>query len=254
MGHVKVEFKDHLAVVTIDRSQRRNALTAAVCIELAQAIRDAAEKARVVVLTGAGSAFCAGGDFQELARYAAGDPKEAAKGLYDGFQGMIRAIREVPVPVIAAVNGHAMGAGMDLALACDIRIMSDDAKLGQVWVKVGLIPGTAGGYWVDALAGGGRASEAILTGEPVSAETALSWGLVNEVVALEWVMPRAEELAKLLSESPPEALAANKKLLNDVVYQGYEEALEKSRDAQVERFASDEFRQAIGALQEEAEG
>lgn len=246
VGYVNLEQKGVVATVTIDRQERRNALTAEICKEISASVRQAAEGARVIILTGAGSAFSAGGDFRELAAYAAEDAKVAAEGLYDGFQGMIRAIRRVRVPVIAAVNGPAMGAGMDLALACDLRIAAVEARFGQVWVKVGLIPGTAGAFWVTALAGAGRASEMTLTGETIKAEQAYEWGLVSEVVAMEWLLPRAEELANSLAENPPGALADNKRLINEIVFKGYDEALELAREAQVERFASEEFSQAVG--------
>lgn len=236
-----------VATVTINRPEKRNSLTAETCKAVASAILSAAEASRCVVLTGAPPAFCAGGDFDELGKYAGADPSATGESLYVGFQHMIRTIRTVGVPVIAAINGHAMGAGMDLALACDIRVASSEAKLGQVWVKVGIIPGTGGAFWTTLLAGPARAAEMLLTGEPIAAERALEWGLVNEVVAGGEVVSRAREIAMQISDNPPGAVAANKAALNAVVENSYEAALEYARKIQPERFASEEFKAALAS-------
>lgn len=236
----------NLLIVTLNRPERRNALTAEACAQLADKLEDSAGS-RVVILTAVGSSFCAGGDFEELKRFAAADPDASAEGLYEGFQRMIRTIRKLPIPVIAAINGHAMGAGMDLALACDLRIASLEAKLGQVWARVGLIPGTGGAFWTTLLAGPARAAEMILTGEPVDAQTALAWGLVNEAVAPEMVMPRARATAETIAANPPEAVAANKRALNAVIEAAYEAALVHAKEVQPQRFASQEFRDALEA-------
>lgn len=234
-----------VAVITINRPERRNALTVDAAREVAEACESASPASRAIVLTGAGSAFCAGGDFTELTRIAGSQISDAADSLYTGYQRMIRAVREVPVPVIAAVNGHAMGAGFDLALACDLRIVSSAAQLGQVWVRLGLIPGTGGAFWTSMLAGWGRATEMLLTGEPVDAQTALSWGLVNEVVSPDQVVPRAKEIARLIAANPPGAVAANKRAINEAMRSAYESALEHARKVQSELFLGEEFRAAL---------
>ncbi len=244
MDHVLVEL-GRISRLTINRPDRRNALTVQATKALAEALRSAAASSRVVILTGAGTAFCAGGDFEELKRLSEAGPEQAAEQLYGGYQGLIRTIREIEVPVIAAVNGPAMGAGMDLALACDLRIASVDAKFGQVWVKLGIIPGTGGAYWVTSLAGAARAAQMLLTGEVIDAPTALDWGLVNEVVAPESLLSRAEEVAEVIAANPPGAVAANKRALNEAIKPAYEAALEHARSAQAERFGSEEFKQAL---------
>lgn len=233
--------------VTINRPGRRNALTVEATQALAAALRAATPTARVVILTGAGTAFCAGGDFEELKRLSEAGPEKAAEQLYRGYQGLIRTIRELDVPVIAAVNGPAMGAGMDLALACDLRIASAEATFGQVWVKLGIIPGTGGAFWVTSLAGPARAAQMLLTGEVIDAPTAHAWGLVNEVVAPESLLSRAEEVAEAIAANPPGAVAANKRALNETIKPACEAALEHARAAQAERFNSDEFKQSLQA-------
>ena len=236
-----------ITTIIIDRADKANALTVETTQELARGIEEAAAQARVIVLTGAGKAFCAGGDFDELRRLSELDPEQAANHLYEGFQNMIRTIRLAPVPVIAALNGHAMGAGMDLALACDLRVASSKAKLGQVWVKVGIIPGTGGAFWSSLLAGFTRASELLLTGKPIDASTALEWGLVNAVVEPDDVLSAARELAQEIVANPPQAVTANKKALNEVVMPAYEAALAYAKKMQPERFGSDEFKAALAA-------
>ncbi|MCA1839274.1 MAG: enoyl-CoA hydratase/isomerase family protein [Actinomycetota bacterium] len=245
MNDVLVQHGE-VTTITINRPDKANALT----LETTKAISDAvmaARGCRVIILTGKGKTFSAGGDFAELKRLSQTDPAKAAEHLYEGFQQMIRSIRQVPVPVIAAINGHAMGAGMDLALACDLRVISSQAKLGQVWVKVGIIPGTGGAFWCSLLAGFTRASQMILTGEPIDANTALEWGLVNEVTAPDQVMASARALASKILGNPAGAVAANKAALNEVIMPAYEAALTNARKVQQERFASDEFKQALAA-------
>ena len=245
---IESKHEGSLAYVTINRPDRRNALSADACAQLADAIEQAAKKSRVIILTGEGSAFCAGGDFEELERFGSGNANESSEGLYRGFQRMIRTIRKVGVPVIAAINGHAMGAGMDLALACDIRIAAQEAMLGQVWVRVGLIPGTGGAFWATMLAGPARAAQMILTGEPIDAATAERWGLVTETVPADMVMPRARSVAEMIAANPPGAVSANKLALNAVIEDGYETALNHAREAQPQRFASQEFRDALASM------
>jgi enoyl-CoA hydratase/carnithine racemase len=151
----------------------------------------------------------------------------------------------VPVPVIAAVNGHAMGAGFDLALACDLRVASSEARLGQVWVRLGLMPGTGGAFWTTALAGPARAAQLLLTGERIDAATARTWGLLNDVVPPEAVVPRAREWAERITTLPPAAVTANKRALDEVMRAGYEGALAHALEIQPSLFTGPAFRSAV---------
>ena len=170
---VRIERDDDLATVIIDRPERRNALGSAAAKAVADAINEASRTARVIILTGAGEAFCAGGDLEELERWSDLDKQEIGGILYESFQGMVRAIRASNAVVIAAVNGAAVGAGMDLALACDLRIASESARFGQVWVRLGVIPGTGGAWLTQMHAGPTKASELLLTGRLIDAHEAL---------------------------------------------------------------------------------
>ena len=243
----RVQHDGDVAVVTIDRPDRRNALDAAAARELAVTISETGALTRVVILTGAGPAFCAGGDLEELERWSNSDPDEIGATLYGSFQAVIRAIRAAPAVLIAAVNGAAVGAGMDVALACDLRIAAEDARLGQVWVRLGVIPGTGGAWLTQALAGPGRAAELLLTGDAISASQALEAGLVNEVVPSADLLDAARTLAGRILRHPRDGVIANKRALVGATDAALESALAHAAAVQPARFTSEEFRAAIRA-------
>lgn len=242
---VTLEQEGDIALVTIRRPERSNALDAATARAVGEAVRGA--DARVVVLTGQGRAFCAGGDLDELRAWSRMAPDHIARELYGSFQEMVRAVRAVDAVVIAAVNGAAVGAGMDLALACDLRVASRTARFGQVWVRLGVIPGTGGAYLTQALAGPGRAAELLLTGDLIDAPEALDAGLVNRVVEPEELLGACRELAGRILVHPPEGVVANKRAYVASTEAAFEAALEHARDVQPHRFTSEEFRAAVAA-------
>lgn len=245
MDSVRLERDGDLAVVTIDRPDRRNALGSRDARAVRTAVADGARGARVVILTGAGDAFSAGGDLDELERWSDLEPEEIGSTLYESFQGMIRAIRSSDAIVIAAINGAAVGAGMDLALACDLRIAAETARLGQVWVRLGVIPGTGGAWLTQFLAGPSRAARLLLTGELIDAREALEAGLVNEVCPAGELMPRARALAAKILAHPPAGVVANKRALVAAAGDGLGRALAHAAEVQPGRFTSDEFRRAV---------
>lgn len=244
---VRIDHEDELAIVTIDRPERRNALGSRDARAVADAISRGSRGARVVVLTGAGDAFSAGGDLDELERWSDLEPAEIGTTLYESFQGMIRAVRSTDAVVIAAINGAAVGAGMDLALACDLRIAAETARLGQVWVRLGVIPGTGGAWLTQHLAGPARAAQLLLTGDLISAREALDAGLVNEVCPADELMVRARALAAKILALPPAGVVANKRALVAAAGEGLEAALAHAAEVQPGRFTSDEFRRAVRA-------
>ena len=246
MSHVSVVTDGDVAVITIDRPDRRNALDSATAAEVRKAVEDASE-ARVLILTGAGKAFCAGGDLDELEQWSTFAPEKISSTLYDTFQGMVRAVRSSQAVVIAAVNGAAVGAGMDLALACDLRVAGRSAKFGQVWVGLGVIPGTGGAYLTQALAGPGRAAELLLTGEIISADEALHAGLVNEVVDDDGLLDAARGMAARILKNPRDGVIANKRAFVAATDAAVDAALQHAARVQPERFTSDEFKAAVQA-------
>lgn len=207
MENVRTENKDGILIITIDRPKVLNALNAQTVGEIREAF-DAArddDSVKCVILTGAGEkAFVAGADINELSKMTPITGKETAeKG-----QRVFRAIERFPKPVIAAVNGFALGGGCELALACHMRIASDNAKLGLPEVTLGIIPGYGGTQRMARLLGKGKALELILTGDRIGAEEAERIGLVNKVVPADQLMATAEELARKIASRGPLAVRA----------------------------------------------
>ena len=200
--NIRFEKKHQIAYVTIDRPKVLNALNMATMQELKQAFADIKDDAevRVVILTGAGEkAFVAGADIGELGQQT---PVSAKEYTHRG-QAIVDAIEDLGKPVIACVNGFALGGGCELALACTMRIASENAKLGQPEVKLGLIPGYGGTQRLARLVGKGIAMQLVLTGEMISAQEAHRIGLVNEVVPAAELIPRAEAIAaKIIANAP----------------------------------------------------
>ena len=202
MENVKLETKNHIAYVTIDRPKVLNALNAATMGELQEVFSElAAEKdIRVVILTGAGEkSFVAGADINELAK---NNPVEAKAYTHRG-QAVLDLIENLGKPVIACINGFALGGGCEIAMACTMRLASENAKLGQPEVKLGIIPGYGGTQRLPRLVGTGLAMQILLTGEMISAQEAHRIGLVNEIVPADRLIARAEEIAgKIIANAP----------------------------------------------------
>jgi 2-(1,2-epoxy-1,2-dihydrophenyl)acetyl-CoA isomerase len=250
MSDVTRDRDGDVTILTIDRPEKRNALGSRTASELADAIEEEGRSARVLIVTGAGGAFSAGGDLEELAAWV-DEPEEAiAKHLYGSFQAMIRNLRAAPAVAIAAVDGPAIGAGMDLALACDFRIASDRARFGQVWVKLGLIPGTGGAWLTQMLAGPAAAAELLLTGDIIDAARALELGLVNRVVPPGELLDEARSLAETLLRRPREGLIESKRAMVVAQQAALDAALNHAAAVQPGRFRSDEFKSALKEARE----
>ncbi|MBI4565948.1 MAG: enoyl-CoA hydratase/isomerase family protein [Planctomycetes bacterium] len=229
---IKLEERDGIAVVTVNRPEKLNALNGTVIAELHETFSALKSKPEIrsVVLTGAGDkAFIAGADIAEL---AACDPAAARENARRG-QALTLAIEHLGKPVIAAVNGYALGGGCELALACSMRLASENAKLGQPEVKLGIICGYGGSQRLPRLVGRGRALEMLLSGEPIDAAEALRIGLVNRVVKREALLGEAEALArKFLAVGP---VAVNYTL--EAVDRGLDLPLEKALEWEAELFS-----------------
>jgi len=214
--HVRVSIEGPLASITLDRPEARNAYSDAMCVQLCEAL-DRVERdsdARVAVLTGHGDAFHAGGDVKAMKARAgmfAGDPSELRRRYLDGIQAVPRRIATFRKPLICAVNGAAIGAGLDLACMCDLRVAARSAKLGSTFVKVGLVPGDGGAFFLARVVGFPRALELMLRGRVVTADEALAIGLVHEVVEDADLPTRARALAEELAALPSDALQLTKR-------------------------------------------
>lgn len=223
-----------VVTLTMNRPESRNTLTddtqsaefKAVCEEIN---RDPSVKC--VILTGAGSAFCAGGnvkDMQSKTGIAAGSPDVIRNGYKNGIQRVPLALYNLEVPTIAAVNGPAIGAGCDVACMCDIRIASSSARFAESFVKIGIIPGDGGAWLLPRVVGLSKAAELTFTGDTIDAQAALACGLVSQVVAPEALLPSARALAERIAANPGPALRMSKKLLREGQYTRLETLLEMS--------------------------
>lgn len=211
---ILAELKDNVLYLTINRPQKLNALNREVLTELATAIASAQENkdVRAILITGAGDkAFVAGADISEFQDYNLEEGKQLAK---DGHNNVFNAIENSTKPVIAAINGFALGGGLELAMACHIRIASENAKLGLPEVTLGLIPGYGGTQRLAQLVGKGLAFEMIFTADMIGAEKALQIGLVNHVVPQSDLLAKADELIRKIISKAPLALSSAIKAIN----------------------------------------
>lgn len=211
---ILVELKEKLALVTINRPNKLNALNSETIQELHEAFKklEKDKSIQVIVITGMGEkAFVAGADIAEFAHYSAKEGKKLAK---KGQELLFDFIENLRTPVVAAINGFALGGGLELAMACHFRIASDNAKMGLPEVSLGVIPGYGGTQRLPQLVGKGRAMELIMTAGMIDAERALAYGLVNYVVTLEELMPLCEKIAGKIANNSPVAIGHAIKAVN----------------------------------------
>jgi enoyl-CoA hydratase/carnithine racemase len=239
MEQILYEKSEGVATITLNRPERMNAFTDVMIREWAQALEDARldREVRAVIVTGAGRGFCAGADLRGGSGVAenanAGTPSTAAdrrNWLRDGVHYVPRAVQLLDKPYIAAVNGAAVGAGMDMASMADIRIASEAAKFAMSYVKVGLIPGDGGCYFLPRIVGVAKALELIWTGDFVDAQEALRIGYVSRVVADD-LMRTAREFALKLAQGPAVAMQLAKRLVYRGMDASWHEAFEMAGSA-----------------------
>jgi 2-(1,2-epoxy-1,2-dihydrophenyl)acetyl-CoA isomerase len=244
----------HGSIVTLvmNRPDRLNALNN----ELSTALNEALVRiggdatVHVVVLTGAGRAFCAGGDLAAIGKgREKGDATELAPILRSGMQAVLN-IRTIPQPVIAAINGPAAGAGMNLALACDIRLAVDSSTYGQNFAKVGLYPDYGGTYFLPELVGSSVAAEMFYTGEMIDAATAHRLGIVNHLYPVEQFEASVAAFARKIAEGPQMAIRGVKRELFHRGKEALQEALEREVEAQLKCFHSHDCLEGIHAFLE----
>jgi len=239
-------------IVTIDRPEALNALNRQTTGELKQAFEGASRDRDIgaVVLTGAGRAFSSGADLKDVsARFDAGDTR-VGDDLRQNSAPLTRAIRGCPKPVIAALNGTAAGAGLSLALACDLRIAAAGAQLIVAFVRVGLVPDAGSLFFLTRMLGLSKATELAMTGEPIAVEEAQQLGLVAAVVPPEQVMPAALEQARRLAEGPRETIALIKRGLERSLTLDLEQTLELEAHLQTLAGKTEDAREAIRAFVE----
>lgn len=211
-----VEKKNHTLWVTLNRPDASNAYSVAMVKSLVDVLKQADfdTDIRVIVITGAGKNFCAGGDIKAMKGKTgmfAGESNELRETYQAGIQQIPLTISQLKTPVIAMVNGAAVGAGCDLAAMCDLRVASTEATFAETFARVGLVPGDGGAFFLTRLIGFGKAMEMFMTCKTISAQEALNIGLVNQVVLQNELKNKTEELAEQLSSLPPIALQMTKK-------------------------------------------
>jgi 2-(1,2-epoxy-1,2-dihydrophenyl)acetyl-CoA isomerase len=249
---VRYEASDRVATITLDRPDVLNAFDRALKDELLAALRKTAkdDEVRVVIVTGAGRAFSAGQDLRERAASSGAAPTPLDQELRARYNPIVEAIHAMPKPVIAAVNGVAAGAGMSLALACDLRIASDQASFIEVFGRVGLVPDTGSTWFLPRLVGTAKALELMWTTDAVDAATALTLGLVNRVVPADGLMKEAHDLALRLASAAPLALALTKRAVQHALESGLTESLDYEASLQGIAGRSKDYAEGVAAFVE----
>lgn len=225
--HVLYEVKDHIAVITLNRPDFKNAFSPEMITLWNRFLINAGtdDDVRVIIITGKGDTFCSGGDIREMAdgKLRSWDMKNF---LWAGVHRIVLTLEDLDKPVIAAINGAAMGAGMDMALMCDIRVCSDRARLAESYITLGLVPGDGGAYFLPRLVGVSKALELLFTGDVIGAEEALQLGLVSRVVPHERLMEEALALAERIASRSPLAI----RMMKRAVYQAQTSTLRAHLD------------------------
>ena len=246
--------QDHRVVtLTLNRPDTRNALSGDLIDGLINALEKANKDKNVgcVILTGAGKSFSSGGNLQEIKNMTTKDNMSQSQ-LEDwyrfGIQKIPLTMNAIDVPIVAAVNGHAIGAGNDLCTMCDIRIAGEDAKFSESFLRIGIIPGDGGSWFLPKIIGLSRAAEMILTCDVLDAEKALNWGLVSQIVKNEELIIQAKKIANKIASQPPEATRRAKRLLRMSQNVSLDNALEMAASQQSILQMMDDHREALDAL------
>jgi 2-(1,2-epoxy-1,2-dihydrophenyl)acetyl-CoA isomerase len=240
-----------VAVATLDRPDVLNAFNDELGHALVERVREAGadEAVRCLVITGSGRGFCAGEDLAALADgYQSGVAPDLGQTLINRYNPLIRAIRDTPKPVVAAVNGVAAGAGASLALACDFRIASERAKLVLAFIKVGLVPDSGAVWFLARMVGTAKAFKVAATGDPISAEEASELGLFDEVVPADSFEERWKAFATELAAGPTEAFALTKRLVAHAAEHSLEDQLQEEVHAQTRAGKTDDHLEGVQAF------
>lgn len=260
MSFATFEKAGRLATVTINRPETRNAVaTLEDCKDLMDAFTRANDDPEIsaMVLTGAGKAFCSGGDLKAIRERTGIGPRgvaaETRANYRRGVQGVMRALADLEIATIAAINGSAIGLGLDIAALCDMRVMGASVKVASSFVKVGIIPGDGGAWVLTQLLGPARAAELVLTGDQIGAEEALRLGLVNKVAPDDRVLAEAAALAERVIVNPPRAVRLCKRLLRQAREGSFADVLELSAAFQALAHETADHKEAVNAFSEKRE-
>lgn len=246
-GEVLTSREGAVLTITLNRPEVYNAFNRALHAALREALAEAADPdVRAVVVTGAGRAFCSGQDLKEFQQLPGG----VRAALEETYHPNIRAIRALEKPVLAAVNGPCAGAGLSLAAACDVRVASSEASFVPGFIGVGLVPDSGSTWFLHHLLGAARAFEWMVSNRPLSAQDALLWGLVSEVVPHDRFGKRVVDLAEWWAERPTRAVAMSKRLFEHASTAALDDQLELEAELQEAATATEDFREGLQAFLE----
>lgn len=246
---LKYEVKDHTAYISLNRPDRFNAFNDDQSYELQDALKQVKRDAdvRVVVLTGEGKAFCSGQDLKDI---AGKKNRSLSDSLYKRYNPIIKAMRELPKPIIGRINGVAAGAGCSLALACDFVVAAENASFIEVFINVGLVLDSGSSYFLPRLVGSNRAFELATMGNKVKAAQALEWGMINRVAPLEELDDEVQKVVDYYKSAPTKAIGLMKKMLNKSFHSDLDEMLQYEAYCQEIAGNSNDYREGVGAFNE----
>lgn len=249
---ILLDINQGVALLTLNRPDRLNSFNAQMHDEMATAIRQIKKdnSVRALVITGAGRGFCAGQDLSDRNVAPGSEVPDLGESIEQRYNPLLRSLRELPMPVICAVNGVAAGAGANIALACDIVLAGQSASFIQAFCKIGLIPDSGGTWSLPHLVGMARAKGLALLGDKLSAEQAEQWGLIWRCVADEQLLPAAMAMAEHLATQPTRGLALIKRALHASTTQSFDAQLDLERDLQRLAGRTEDYREGVSAFME----
>ncbi|MFZ5731282.1 MAG: 2-(1,2-epoxy-1,2-dihydrophenyl)acetyl-CoA isomerase PaaG [Pseudomonadota bacterium] len=248
---IQVEVGDGFRILTLNRPESLNSFTQAMHTALANALREAEADTtcRALLLTGAGRGFCAGQDLAD-GGFTSGHAPDLAITIDKNYNPLVRKLRQLPIPIVCAVNGVAAGAGANIAFACDIVLAARSAKFIQAFSKIALVPDSGGTWFLPRLAGSARARALTLLGEPLAAEQAEAWGLIWRTVDDASLMTEARKLVAHLAKQPTGALALIKRALDLSEQNTLDQQLDLERDLQGQAGRGPDFAEGVAAFLE----